>query len=49
MFNYRQPSQCRMAHDQDNPCLSDEDYPRYELTDTMGISSVGVVINAKMI
>ena len=38
MFNYRQPSACRMAHDQDNPCLSDEDYPRYELTDSMGIS-----------
>ncbi len=38
MFNYRQPRACRMAHDQDNPCLSDEDYHRYELTDSMGIS-----------
>ena len=38
MFNYRQPSECKMAHDQDNPCLSDEDYHRYELTDSMGIS-----------
>ena len=38
MFNYRQPSECKMAHYQDNPCLSDEDYDRYELTDSMGIS-----------
>jgi hypothetical protein len=38
MFNYRQPSECRMTHDQDNPCKSPEDYDRYELTDSMGIS-----------
>ena len=38
MINYRQPSECRMAYHDEKPCMSDEEYPRYELTDSMGIS-----------
>lgn len=38
MFNYRQPSECRMAFDEDKPCTSPEDHHRYELVDSAGIS-----------
>ena len=38
MFDFRQPDECRMAFNDEKPCKSPEDYPRYELTDSMGIS-----------